>query len=91
MQFKDIIEGLLEGKSYTYTHKDSDVHFFVLLATPVNEEAEFLCICFFEDMEDAEDDIDPECLELNRTDLEHDLWREVVAADYYTEEDPLHD
>ena len=91
MKLANLIPGLLEGKRYCYTHKDDDVHFFILLATPVSEEAEFLCICFFEDMADAEDDINPECLELNRTDLEHNLWREVSVGDYYTENDDIHD
>ena len=88
MYFKDIIKGLLEGKSYCYTKKDvDDIHFFVAIANPINSEYETISILFFEDLEGPDDnDWDPEPLELSRTDLEHNLWREVSKKDYIIEE-----
>jgi hypothetical protein len=91
MKFAALIPGLLAGKSYCYTKKSDDIHFFISMAYPINSEYEVISIMFFEDLEGPDDDIDPECLELNRTDLEHNLWREVKASDYYTEEDDIHD
>ena len=78
MKFAEIIPGLLEGKSYCYTNKEDDVHFFVAIANPINSEYEVISIMFFEDLEGPDDnDWDPEPLEVSRTDLEHNLWREV--------------
>ena len=87
MKFKDIIKGLLEGKSYTYTQKEDDVHFFITITHPINEDNECLCIVYFGDLEDEKDDWDPEVLELQRQDLEHNLWREVKSSDFYTEDE----
>jgi hypothetical protein len=93
MKFSQIIPGLLAGKSYCYTKKNvDDVHFFISIANPINSEYEVISIMFFEDLEGPDDnDWDPEPLEVSREDLIHNSWREVVAGDYYTEEDPLHD
>ena len=87
MKFAEIIPGLLDGKNYLYTKKDiDDVHFYVTIASPINHEGECLCIVYFEDI-DEEGEIDPEPLEeLQKTDLEHDLWREVQKSDYYSNE-----
>jgi hypothetical protein len=93
MQFKDIIKGLLAGKSYCYTKKNvDDVHFFVSIANPINSEYEVISIMFFEDLSGPDDnDWDPEPLEVSREDLIHNSWREVSVADYYNENDDIHD
>jgi hypothetical protein len=85
MKFKDIIGGLLAGKKYTYTNKNDDVSFYILFDVPINEDDKCLCLVYFEDLEDKDDDIDPVPFELQPTDLTTNLWREVVAGDYFTE------
>lgn len=88
MKFVEIIPGLLENKSYTYTNKNDEVHFFVSIANPINSEYEVISIMFFEDLEGPDDnDWDPEPLEMSREDLIHNSWREVTQKDYYTKED----
>ena len=86
MTFTEIIPGLLEGNSYTYTDKDSEVHFFIAISSPINSDGECLCIGYFEDI-DEDGEVDPEPLELSPEDLKHNLWREVTREDYYTEEE----
>ena len=84
MKFCEIIDGLLDGKSFTYTERDrDDIHFFITIASPINSDNECLCICYFEDIEEDDGEIDPEPHDLQRTDLTTNLWREVVTEDYF--------
>ena len=86
MKFSSIIDGLLEGKNFCCTNKNDEVHYYITFAAPINEDNVCLCIVYFEDLEDPEDDIDPEPYEILEADFTINTWRLVKKSDYFTEE-----